>query len=209
MELYAISGEDRRTGFDGGEMNKNAWLSRWLMSCMVCLLVLATLERVAAAERPSDAFSAPALIQPPREGWRTNGGSYYNQRFSPLTAIDRSNVAQLKGVWRTHLNGSGVGPQYSGAAQPLSLIHIFPARPVPPPGSAHQCQWRAPAAKALVVRAWVLPLSTRHRSRAQPESLPSACLCALHWLPSALPRPAVVSPPAWGGLSSRSLNSWQ
>ncbi|MBK6673791.1 MAG: PQQ-binding-like beta-propeller repeat protein [Proteobacteria bacterium] len=100
-------------------MNKNAWLSRWLMSCMVCLLVLATLERVAAAERPSDAFSAPALIQPPREGWRTNGGSYYNQRFSPLTAIDRSNVAQLKGVWRTHLNGSGVGPQYSGAAQPI------------------------------------------------------------------------------------------
>ncbi|MCC6630967.1 MAG: PQQ-binding-like beta-propeller repeat protein [Gammaproteobacteria bacterium] len=100
-------------------MNKNAWLYRWLMSCMVCLLVLATLERVAAAERPSDAFSAPALIQPPREGWRTNGGSYYNQRFSPLTAIDRSNVAQLKGVWRTHLNGSGVDPQYSGAAQPI------------------------------------------------------------------------------------------
>ncbi len=34
-------------------------------------------------------------------------------------AIDRSNVANLKGVWRTQLDGSGVGPQYSGEAQPL------------------------------------------------------------------------------------------
>jgi alcohol dehydrogenase (cytochrome c) len=28
-------------------------------------------------------------------------------------------VASLKGVWRTHLRGSGVGPQYSGEAQPI------------------------------------------------------------------------------------------
>ena len=59
------------------------------------------------------------MTSPPRDGWRTNGGNLGNQRYSPLTRIDRGNVAQLKGVWRTHLNGSGVAPQYSGEAQPI------------------------------------------------------------------------------------------
>ena len=64
-------------------------------------------------------FSPAALVPPPGDGWRTNGGNIYNQRYSPLAAIDRGNVAQLKGVWRVRLNGSGLAPQYSGEAQPL------------------------------------------------------------------------------------------
>ena len=64
-------------------------------------------------------FTAAALTAPPAANWPTNGGNLYNQRYSPLTAINRTNVAQLKGVWRTHLRGSGTGPQYSGAAQPI------------------------------------------------------------------------------------------
>lgn len=51
--------------------------------------------------------------------WPTNGGDYFNRRYSPLSLINRDNVGELKGVWRTHLNGSGIGPQYSGEAQPL------------------------------------------------------------------------------------------
>jgi len=51
--------------------------------------------------------------------WPTNGGNFYNQRYSTLKAIDRSNVAQLKGVWRARLRGSGTAPQYSGFAQPI------------------------------------------------------------------------------------------
>jgi len=94
-------------------------LSRGLKICAASALLFMALEPVVAAESPAEAFSASALVQPPRDGWRTNGGNYFNQRYSPLAAIDRSNVAQLKGVWRTHLNGSGVGPQYSGAAQPI------------------------------------------------------------------------------------------
>ena len=43
----------------------------------------------------------------PTEGWPTNGGNLYNQRYSPLTAINRGNVARLKGVWRARLRGSG------------------------------------------------------------------------------------------------------
>src|SRR5215510_6697754 len=64
-------------------------------------------------------FSAAKLSAPPTIGWPTNGGNLYNQRYSPLKAIDRTNVGQLKGVWRARLRGSGTAPQYSGAAQPL------------------------------------------------------------------------------------------
>ena len=56
---------------------------------------------------------------PPTTSWPTNGGNWYNQRYSPLKAIDRGNVAKLKGVWRTRLGGSGVGTKYSGEAQPI------------------------------------------------------------------------------------------
>jgi quinohemoprotein ethanol dehydrogenase len=64
-------------------------------------------------------FSAAALTAPPTAGWPTNGGNLYNQRYSPLKTINRDNVAQLKGVWRARLRGSGAAPQYSGFAQPL------------------------------------------------------------------------------------------
>ena len=59
------------------------------------------------------------LTAPPTASWPTNGGNLYNQRYSPLTAINRASVAQLKGVWRARLRGSGTAPQYSGFAQPL------------------------------------------------------------------------------------------
>jgi alcohol dehydrogenase (cytochrome c) len=67
------------------------------------------------------ASTAPAaeLTAPPTDAWPTNGGDWYNRRYSPLTAINRGNVANLKGVWRTRLGGSGVAPQYSGEAQPI------------------------------------------------------------------------------------------
>ena len=65
-----------------------------------------------------DSFGA-RLTAPPTADWPTNGGNLYNQRYSPLTAINRANVAQLKGVWRARLRGSGTAPQYSGFAQPL------------------------------------------------------------------------------------------
>jgi alcohol dehydrogenase (cytochrome c) len=83
------------------------------------LLAVAAAVATAALAQRDDAFSTRALVEPPRDGWRTNGGNLWNQRYSPLTAIDRSNVAQLKGVWRTRLNGSGLAQQYSGEAQPI------------------------------------------------------------------------------------------
>ena len=65
---------------------------------------------------PAPAFKGDALVAAPAANWPTNGGNWYNQRYSPLTQIDGGNVANLKGVWRTRLRGSGVGTKYSGEA---------------------------------------------------------------------------------------------
>ena len=65
------------------------------------------------------AFTAAELMAQPITGWLTHGGNLYNQRYSPLEQIDRENVAELKGAWRTHLNGSGLEPKYSGEATPI------------------------------------------------------------------------------------------
>jgi alcohol dehydrogenase (cytochrome c) len=72
-------------------------------------------EAVAAAP----AFTAEQLTAAPTDGWITNGGNLYNQRYSPLTRINRDNVANLKPKWRASLNGSGSGSKYSGQGQPL------------------------------------------------------------------------------------------
>lgn len=68
---------------------------------------------------PAPAFSAEELAADPRENWITNGGSLSNARYSPLDEIDSGNVADLKGVWMTHLNGSGEATKYSAEAQPI------------------------------------------------------------------------------------------
>jgi quinohemoprotein ethanol dehydrogenase len=60
--------------------------------------------------------SAPSS---PNPGWIKSGGSLFNQNYSPLTQINRQNVANLKAVWRAGLDGSGVGAKYSGEAQPV------------------------------------------------------------------------------------------
>src|SRR5262249_32695417 len=44
-------------------------------------------------------FSVVRLTAPPSTNWPTNGGNLYNQRYSPLKGIDRTNVTRLKGVW--------------------------------------------------------------------------------------------------------------
>lgn len=65
------------------------------------------------------AFTAEQLAADPRENWLTNGGSLSNARYSPLDEIDTDNVDELRGVWMTHLNGSGEATKYSAEAQPI------------------------------------------------------------------------------------------
>jgi quinohemoprotein ethanol dehydrogenase len=83
------------------------------------VLAFGALHMGAAQAQRNSAFAAKALTAPPHAGWPTNGGNLKNQRYSPLESINRTNVGALKGVWRTHLNGSGIGAQYSGEAQPI------------------------------------------------------------------------------------------
>ena len=59
------------------------------------------------------------LLELPTTDWLTNGGDLFNRNFSALTEINTDNVDQLGPVWRTHLDGSGMGRKYSGEAQPI------------------------------------------------------------------------------------------
>src|SRR6185369_4910276 len=89
---------------------------------LVAALAAALCSASALAQRPSAAppkFTAKQLTAPSTEGWITNGGNIYNQRWSPLSLIDKDNVAKLKPTWRTHLNGSATESKYSGQAQPI------------------------------------------------------------------------------------------
>jgi quinohemoprotein ethanol dehydrogenase len=55
----------------------------------------------------------------PTDSWLKSGGNFFNQNYSPLTQINRQNVANLKAVWRARLEGSGANAKYSGEAQPI------------------------------------------------------------------------------------------
>jgi alcohol dehydrogenase (cytochrome c) len=68
---------------------------------------------------PAPAFTAKQLTAQPRDGWITNGGNIFNQRYSPLTEINRDTVGRLKPSWRVGLKGSGAASKYSGQGQPL------------------------------------------------------------------------------------------
>ena len=96
-------------------------MSKRIASSLALALACASATAVVYVQSGSavPAFSSTELVSPPMAGWPTNGGNLSNQRYSPLTEINRDNVARLKGVWRTRLRGSGLGPQYSGEAQPL------------------------------------------------------------------------------------------
>src|SRR6476661_1582919 len=67
---------------------------------------------------PAPAFTASDLATP-SNGWSTNGGSLMNQRYSPLTQINDTNVKNLKAIWETHVGGLGKAAKFSGEGQPI------------------------------------------------------------------------------------------
>lgn len=81
--------------------------------------VVLAVAAVAVAGAAGCASGGGSGTQGAGSDWSTNGGAMTNQRYSTLDEIDTSNVAQLKGVWRTHLNGSGGAAKYSGESQPI------------------------------------------------------------------------------------------
>ena len=71
-------------------------LARLLVGLLICLDAGA---HEAARIVKSPAFKASELAALPRDGWYTNGGNLLNQRYSPLTQINRTNVSGMKAVW--------------------------------------------------------------------------------------------------------------
>jgi glucose dehydrogenase len=88
------------------------------VSALGCVLGAAEVGQLSAAETPiaaAPAFKARDLVAPPRGNWVTNGGNTFNQRYSPLTQLNRDTVKDLKALWRTSI-GSGANPNNSGQA---------------------------------------------------------------------------------------------
>jgi alcohol dehydrogenase (cytochrome c) len=75
-------------------------------------------KAAASAIKPAPAFKAAQLTAPPTNAWITNGGTLFNQRYSPLTLLNRDNVGGLKALWRTGM-GSAMDPGHAGQAQIL------------------------------------------------------------------------------------------
>jgi quinohemoprotein ethanol dehydrogenase len=108
------------------------------MRALMPLLVLGVIEclragscEAAAADvqkARAPAFDAHQLVALPTNGWLTNGGNLYNQRYSPLRQLNTGNVVKLKAQWRASLRGSGLGARSGNQAQPLvyrGVIYIM------------------------------------------------------------------------------------
>src|SRR5262249_26152201 len=102
-EVHAASRRASRVA--GRQATGAAVMTRRLVGVIVVLFAAAAAIR---SQERSAAFSASELTALPRANWLKNGGNLFNQNYSPLTQINRETVAGLKGVWRTHLNGSGI-----------------------------------------------------------------------------------------------------
>ncbi len=103
----------------------------WKRSGVLALAWAAVAATSLAAEqgpaptiKPAPAFTARQLLAPPTSGWITNGGTLFNQRYSPLTLLNRDNVAGLKALWRTGMV-SGVTPGHAGQAQILAFEGVL------------------------------------------------------------------------------------
>ena len=87
--------------------------------CATLIAAAGPLFAVESGTADAPAFTPAQLAAAPTDGWFTNGGSLSNERYSPLSLLDRSNVAQLKANWRASLNGSGLSPRAGNQAQPI------------------------------------------------------------------------------------------
>ena len=91
---------------------------------LLALTVVFSLAVRSAEITLAPAFTVKELSASPGSGWITNGGNLYNQRYSPLTQINRDNVAGLKAEWRTTLN-SGLGARSNNQAQPIVYAGVL------------------------------------------------------------------------------------
>jgi quinohemoprotein ethanol dehydrogenase len=106
-------------GFVGWIIGKYATNSVAVKTVTVNAAAGSTNAQSATDIAPAPNFTADDLVKLPTDNWPTAGGNIMNERYSPLDQIDTSNVSKLKGIWRTHLDGSGVAAKYSAESQPV------------------------------------------------------------------------------------------
>ena len=95
----------------------------------IVILLSFAAEFILAAESitPAPAFSVEELTTPQDDGWFTNGGTLDNQRYSPLSVINRDNVSELKGARRIGVD-SALEFRHNNQAQPIvheGVIYII------------------------------------------------------------------------------------
>jgi quinohemoprotein ethanol dehydrogenase len=117
----AHNARDRHQGKEqnGGGMQGSIARQAFTVAA-AALISMGAIAAERAAVRSAPAFTSQQLLATPNDGWVTNGGTLYNQRYSPLTLINRDNVKQLRALWRTAM-GSGTTPGHAGQAQILSF----------------------------------------------------------------------------------------
>ena len=93
-------------------------MSTLRLALMLLMMVMPARLFAADSIRPAPAFTAAQLSTPSEGGWLTSGGTLGNQRFSPLTQINRQNVKGLKALWHVQLD-SGKELRHNNQAQPL------------------------------------------------------------------------------------------
>jgi quinohemoprotein ethanol dehydrogenase len=100
-----------------------SWAKRIARGAMASALALGVAGHhrtaIAAEISASPAFTAGQLSTLPTTDWITNGGTLSNTRYSPLSLINRDNVAGLKAKWRSGMV-TGTGAGNSGEAQILT-----------------------------------------------------------------------------------------
>lgn len=88
------------------------------IAAVVGILILAGEDDEGGGAPVLGADSGNPLLAPPTDSWYTNGGSIFNQRYSPLEEIDSENVDQLRGEWQIDLE-SAEAIKYSAETQPI------------------------------------------------------------------------------------------
>jgi quinoprotein glucose dehydrogenase len=82
-------------------------------------------RRIASLTALAAACTAQAPSPTPDTGWPVTGGSPANERYSPLRAIDRSNVRQLRVAWTFHTGDMPPGNRSEIQATPVVVGDVL------------------------------------------------------------------------------------
>ncbi|HWW78656.1 MAG TPA: hypothetical protein VNY82_03615, partial [Steroidobacteraceae bacterium] len=78
------------------------------LAAVACVVGRSALAGDTGIQR-APAFDAKQLTTLPTADWITNGGTLFNQRYSPLKSLNKDNVSGLKALWRSGM-GSALEP---------------------------------------------------------------------------------------------------